>query len=433
LKIQTLAELGSIDPILQRLTPWGLATGTRILTPEAAAEYHQRTVDVELAPHVLESTRKSFERLQQTHVAGILNYDLFTVAEGYSLLILEQAFAERFVNYYGGRIPLVNKTDETDYLENVIVFDQVFDALNKGGSHARGGWKILSLKKPGVGLEFSGNFRHLIDWARHEGLLHGQRFRRMEDFLVDVRNAVAHPTSYSRRANLDSAQSIRQVAEIINRIWGFRSPGGRVFPAPAKPEIVLPCWDPETGTISSNRGDDLAIWSERKSWRFIAILAFDRDESVWYFHSDFEATMLPAQYLWGPGSYQEALDWLATVEIEAEEVDYVDRHFVVHMPNEQNELPRNINQFAGLPEEARPGCWLLLKADFPTDALVHGRAIANKAEGHADSGFCKACSVEVVADGDWETVMNAAEQLRLEITPRPPRGIRVEVDRLRWL
>jgi hypothetical protein len=84
LKIQTLAELGEMDPIIQRFTPYGLGI-TRILKPEAAVEYHQRTVDVELGTDVLASTRKSFERLQQTHVAGILNYEPFSVARGYSL------------------------------------------------------------------------------------------------------------------------------------------------------------------------------------------------------------------------------------------------------------------------------------------------------------------------------------------------------------
>ncbi len=124
MKIRTLAELGAIDPICQRFTPLGLGI-TRMLTLEAAADYHQRTVDVELTETVVESTRKSFERLQRTHVMGILDYELFSVAESYSLLVLEQAFAERLVAYYGGRIPLIDRDGNIDYLENVTIFDQV--------------------------------------------------------------------------------------------------------------------------------------------------------------------------------------------------------------------------------------------------------------------------------------------------------------------
>jgi hypothetical protein len=420
-----------MDPIMQRFTPLGLGI-TRMLKPEAAVEYHQRTVDVELAPEVLESTRKSFERLQQTHIAGILNYELFSVAEGYSLLVLEQAFAERFVAYYDGRIPLIDKKGKSGSLEDVRIFNQVYDALNKGGSHSRGRWKVLSLKHPSAEVEFSGTFRSLFDWARHEDLLHGQRFRRMEDALVNIRNRAAHPTTYTKNAPTDSADSIRLVAEIINRIWGFRSPGGRIWPAPGKQQIILPCWDPETDTISSNRSDDLHLWENRKNWQFIAVLAFDHDESVWYFDSDYESTALPARYLWGPGGWQEALDWLASAQVEAEEIDYLDRRFVVQVPAGERELPRNVSQFAGLPKDARGGRWLLLKADFPADAAVHGRAIANEADRHARSGVCKACCVEVEADGDWAAVLAATEQLGLEITPQPPRAIRVPSDRFRW-
>jgi len=81
LQIRTFAELGQIDQRCQRFTPLGLGI-TRLLKPEAAAEYHQRTIEVDLADNLPESTRKSFERLQRLHVMGILDYELFTAAEG---------------------------------------------------------------------------------------------------------------------------------------------------------------------------------------------------------------------------------------------------------------------------------------------------------------------------------------------------------------
>lgn len=162
------------------------------------------------------------------------------------------------------------------------------------------------------------------------------------------------------------------------------------------------------------------------------MLGFDHDDSLWYFDCDFEATNLPAEYLWGPGNREEALAWLATVQVTPDVVDYLDRHFVVHIQGDQVELPRNLNQFAGLSEEAQDGRWMLLKADFPGDALGHGRVIASGAKGHTDSGFCEACAVEVEADGSWSSVLHVAEQLE-EIAPQPPRGIRVEQSRFRWL
>lgn len=125
----------------------------------------------------------------------------------------------------------------------------------------------------------------------------------------------SHPTGHSRNAPIDSAASIHPVAEIINRIWGFRPPGGRSFLAPAAPQIVLPCW-------------------------------------------------------------------LSTVVVEPKEIDYLDRHFVVHVGRDPTELPRNVNQFAGLPKGVRGGRWLLLKSDFPGDAAVHSRANGDRRTRH---------------------------------------------------
>lgn len=427
MQIRNLEELAKIDERCQRFTPLGLGI-TRMLTPEAAAEHHQRTIMVELSPNVAESTRNSFEQLQRTHIMGILDYELFTVAEGYSLMVLEQAFAERFVAYYSGQVPLTNTQGDV-YILEATGFDAVYDALNRGGARR---WKVKSLAKPTVSLPFRANFASLLDWARHEGLLHGQRFRRQEPLLRQVRNAAAHPTSYRLRTPLDSAASIRQVGEIINRIWGGTIAGGRVFPDSLERRLLFIGWSAPTKEMGVLTPETLLRDDAPKDWRYLAVLATEQDENLWHFDADVEATDLPAELVWGSGNWQEAADWLAKAARPTDRVDYLDRLFVIGLRDEHVDAPRNVNQFAGLPPELRGGRWLLLKADWPTDAYAHGRAVASGASGHASAAYCEQCCVETLATADWQSVLAAAESLKVGIVPKLPSGVRVEGDRLRW-
>ncbi|MGI8564023.1 MAG: hypothetical protein ACR2MZ_10850 [Candidatus Dormibacter sp.] len=106
--IRSLADLTTADERSQRFTPLGFAPGSRILTPEVAAQHIQRTVATDLAPSVPDTVRKSLDRVRSVHVHGLFDYELFTAASDLALLYLQQAFAERFVAYYQHTIPLVD-------------------------------------------------------------------------------------------------------------------------------------------------------------------------------------------------------------------------------------------------------------------------------------------------------------------------------------
>ena len=89
-RIRTFEELVTPNDPALRFTPLGFSTGGR-MTPEGAAEHIQRSIGIELAPAVPDSTRQSFERVCLTHSYGLFAYDLFTVAEDHALLVLERA------------------------------------------------------------------------------------------------------------------------------------------------------------------------------------------------------------------------------------------------------------------------------------------------------------------------------------------------------
>ena len=72
-----------------------------------------------------------------------------------------------------------------------------------------------------------------------EGLLAGQRSKLYDRILVRMRNRAAHPLSYKLSMPTDSALTIRDIGEFINRLWGARTRGGRIFPEPVRREMLV--------------------------------------------------------------------------------------------------------------------------------------------------------------------------------------------------
>jgi hypothetical protein len=300
MNIRTLHELQEPEEVVLRFTPLGLSTGSRVLTAEAAARFQQETIGrSDLVAAVPEGTRKSFERLRSLHTYGLFYYELFTAADDLSLLVLGQALQELFVAHFGGAIPFVNKDGECTL--QVSSFDGVYDAL-RGGSLAKGGW-LLRRRDSSPAAKFEPTFRGLLKWARMEGLLRGQRNRRLEEVLVRIRNRVAHPSSYGLTTPVDSARSISDIGEIINHLWGTPTPGGRLYPAPILREILAVGWDQSGARRVKLRGEQLeTVAEDERDWTYVVVRAVAEDEGVWEFDSRFEVTSFPADLLWGPGS-----------------------------------------------------------------------------------------------------------------------------------
>ncbi|MFI5386232.1 MAG: hypothetical protein ACHQ50_08940, partial [Fimbriimonadales bacterium] len=190
--IKTFADLATPDERSLRFSPMGFSPG-HLLTPESAAAHIQRTVDVGLDPAVPATTRDSYRRVCSTHVYGLFDYELFTVAGDLALLALQQAFAERLVDYYGGVIPIVNQAGKE---KSIIAptYEAVHAAFfDKDGSHHKGDWYIRSLARTGERTQFRGGLGQFFAWARTERLLDGQRSKLFDRILVRMRNRAAHP------------------------------------------------------------------------------------------------------------------------------------------------------------------------------------------------------------------------------------------------
>ncbi len=303
-QIKTLEQLTTPDERTLRFTPLGFSTmGT--LAPEAAAEFQQQVIaHCDLHPDVAEGTRNGFERLRTLHSYGIFCYDTFTVVDDLAWLLLEQALRERFLAFYDGVVPLIHATTREERPLAATRFDAVDDAFRRGGSHGKGRW-LLRLSN-GRTMDFRGGMAQLQEWARRENLLDGQRNKRLDPVHVSMRNAVAHP-HYHLAMTPDSARTIRDLAEMINRLWGHRTPGGRLYPAPLDRQILVVAWtDSEQGVTHTLLRDyqladflrDPAATAEGP-WTCIVVRGVFEDESVMEFNAQYEYTNCPADLLWG--------------------------------------------------------------------------------------------------------------------------------------
>ncbi len=415
--IRTLSELAQPDERSLLFTPLGLSmVGT--LDPEDAAEFQQRVIaGADLGDGVPEATRAEFERLRDLHAYGLFDYDMYTIAYERAPLFLNLALRERFLAYYEGRVPLIKSDGTTDTLR-VSSFEDVHEALNRG-SHKKGGWS-LDLGTDGS-MTFKGGFGHLLEWARQVDLLHGQRNRRIEKSLVELRNRGAHPSSYRVVSPVDSARRIRDVAEIVNRLWGSLTPGGRLFPAPVRRRILAVGWDEEGEHLVQFRAS-AGHEPVHDSYTYILLLAVEEDSALWQYDSHFETTDFPVKLIWGPGPWTGAALWLLENRPECDEVEYLDRLFLIRTIDGRVDRPRRPQVALALSRAERAGIWHLIRADHPNAALRHVRGPGGNPDPDcASEGACSTCAADVVARGSWEEVSARLTGYR----PEAPAKVRV--------
>ena len=161
-------------------------------------------------------------------------------------------------------------------------------AFRSGGSHVGSTWQLKLTT--GAKMNFRGTMSQLQDWASQEHLLDGQRNKRLNPVYVAMRNSVAHP-HYHLSMPPDSARTIRDLAEIINRLWGRLTPGGRLYPAPLDRQVLIVAWtDAEEGTTTILRDYQLASFNEPGNWTCVVVLGVFKDEGLWDFSAQYERT-----------------------------------------------------------------------------------------------------------------------------------------------
>ncbi len=139
---------------------------------------------------------------------------------------LEAALGAAFMRDFPAGVPLArSKTRETRTIRT-DTFAEVFEALNKGW-RVQGDPQLESTEFRW--REFNGSMKSLLVWARAKGLFYGERNSVIEEAMLQLRHLGAHPHSLLTVTPVDSARVIRDVAELINHLWGHPTPGGRLY------------------------------------------------------------------------------------------------------------------------------------------------------------------------------------------------------------
>ncbi|MET9116017.1 hypothetical protein ABZX38_17675 [Streptomyces longwoodensis] len=400
MEIKTLEQLQAVDKRTLHFTPWGLGR----MHAEDSADFQQRVVArLELADEVAEATRNKFEQLRVGFSQGVLCYELFTLVEDAALLTFEQALRDRFAAHFPNNI--VDVRDRRDRHHQLIVnsYPDFYKQLrNVTGPEIRMG-------PTGDWERFNGMLSGLLRWARREGLLRGQRARSLEPSQRELRNMAAHG-SYHLNSPVDAARTLSDLAELINHLWGRPTPGGRLYPAPLKRDIIAIGWSKSGHTTVTGLAEHLTSAKDEIPLAYLLVRAVADDPRLMEFDARAATTVFPSEYLWGPGSRTETVTWLNANQPEPDRCDYLDQVVLIRSMDNKVDLPVHPQVAAGLSPQQQRGTWYALRVDRALDALAHVRALIAAEPGHKPHGECHQCPAETLATGDITTVMAAAEK-----------------------
>jgi hypothetical protein len=387
------------------------------MAPEDAATYQQRVMaQFDVPASVPETVTRSFDRLRTVYQQALLCYDLYTVAGDQARLVAELALRERFVEFYGGTALF---TDGQGKLQTVTAttFDEVYYGIRRGDGRPKR-WKI-QLRSGRNGFEFTGGMTSLLKWARAEGLLAGQGDRMRDGVRKQFRDRVAHP-AYHLEGPDHAERAIADVAHIIRQLWGAPS-GTTVGRYP-----VLLAW---TNTcVTRSVTGSLAPLPPGANPTCVIVLADPDDPDLFEYDSRFESTHWPCDLLWGPGGPADALQWLAHQHPEPDQVETIDRLFLIQYHRDRLTLPRSPAVAAALGPSDRDGTWYLIQADAPSHAFNHQRRLLVGEPGHAGEGDCKACPAETLGNGTLSAMLQLAARLGADVMPRPVKAARVAIS-----
>lgn len=417
--IKTLAELAEPDKASLAIKPLGIDPAK---VAEGVAEYRQSLVaGFELVDEVPESTRASYERVRTLYSYGVLCYELYTVAANQARLVVEQALRDRFLPFYGGTVTFVDRVKAEHYV-TVGEFDELFDRDNPLVNR---GWR-LKLRSGREPIYFNGMLASLLRWAREEGLLGGQRDRWQDRFRVRFRNYTAH-SHYHLEMPDDATAEIFHLAELINQLWG--APGD----TPVLLEVVAIAWTDTA--VTYGLADGFQIDDRMPADATCAVVLADpHDRSLSNsFDPQYEMTARPCKFMWGPGTWSEGAQWVREQRPVGDEVQTLDRLFLLRYHDRRLYMPRHPGVAAALDETDRTGTWYLVRADYPLDAFGHQRQILLPGSGHDMTGFCRECPAESVASGSWQEMINCCAAEGADVTRHFVPDIRAPLCRIpRW-
>jgi hypothetical protein len=373
---EVLAALRAVDEGSLYFSPGGL--GGPLAPAHAAHVFATWMARLKLADDVPEDIRRNFDRVRKLFLYGLLERDLFAIADHEAHLVLEGALRHRFVTYYARQIPIWRNGQA----ETIAVGS--FNDLHKlRSSLRRCQLRVANDREP---LPYG--YLALYTWARRRQLLQGQRNVGLFASLVNLRNYAAHPELYSDDLPPSVVRLLLDVAEIINKLWGHDTDGGRLFPGPVHRHPRCAALSPDS-SAAVTFGSLTGVQTERKArdWTFAVFLAAEREELVDFdldgpgqrfkYEPGFQLTDYPVKRLVGPGHIEDVLRFLAETDVDSmsDVVDFQDRLFFVRRRdgNPRPDFPRAPEDLTVFTEDDDEALWYLIRADFSMDAWLRIR------------------------------------------------------------
>lgn len=215
----------------------------------------------------------------------------------------------------------------------------------------------------------------------------------------------------------ESAGALTDVAEVINKLWGHDTPGGRLFPSPMTRSPRVAALAPDRSAAAEMRLDQVrSVSADQRDWLFRVFLAVDAEElttigrdGLGFAHREgYQTTLFPCDKLW-EGSWQglvEAIDEGA-FSTSVDTVQHVDRLFFVRANGDSIDharSPADLLALSSFPE----GCWYAVISDTPLDAWVHVRDHEGGSTDRAET--CSECFVGI--EGRFEEAADAVALAR---------------------
>ncbi len=400
--IKTFDQLTTYDERVMHMADINPATGLVEPITSPLVSIQRMVADCDLALAVPAHVRAQFDACRKTYMRGCFDYELFTVAEKHALLTLEAALGARFLTHYPSGVPLEDENSATHRLQ-ATYYDEVTTAMRRGGTHPhkgnrKAGWIVQDHPR------FNGSLKSLLGWARAEKLLRGQRNRVVEGALYHMRNRAAHPHGPSLVMPGQAAGIMRDIAEIINHLWGRETPNGRLYPTPLDIDLFYVHWFADGSMVNHIAGLRSVREGDRESagpWALIE--AVDVDEAH-HWSPRCDTTMYPTRCVWFGDSWNDAVTQMAAYRPPGRQIsqtDWMDRTFAIRLCTEGMGLdvprsPAQFRQLAQVDRDTPTTRWLIARADHAGDVapyIQYGRTSRSVALGQHE-GF----PIDIVGD-----------------------------------
>jgi hypothetical protein len=371
---QILRRLREADETTLRFNSWGF--GGR-LEPEESATYLTDLLSHATLAHVVpEDVRLSYDRVRNVFMHGLLDYDLFSAAYSLGHMVLEGALRARFISYYPNGLP-IRRNGVSDLL-TVRGFAEYYD------------WLVSQKRRDKLQLDteppepLPRGYSALYEWARRRELLVGQRNVGVFGSIVTARNHLAHPEGHAVDMPPGVFRFLRDLSEIVNRLWGVDTQGGRLFPGPvsrwARAAAVAPDGDasltfgslPQVRDESHHQGWNYCVYLAAREEELVTIGGPHRSGAGFAHLPGFQTTAYPMELLWGPGAGPELVASLAEFSDQhpMDEVQFLDRTFYIRQVNGGAiEFPRDRRDVLAAELDDASATWFVVCADFPMDAF----------------------------------------------------------------